>query len=105
MRDEFPDVDIWVDDAICSHLVKPDNDNIFVIFFEEDKPILYKENLYDLENFLYRNIISELRSQLKAYDLKIHACDFGENDTVYEIVICKKDTDVIDKVKYSSRYR
>ena len=80
-------------------------DNIFVIFFEEDKPILYKENLYDLENFLYRNIISELRSQLKAYDLKIHACDFGENDTVYEIVICKKDTDVIDKVKYSSRYR
>ena len=105
VRDEFPDMYIWIDDAESSHLVKPDNNNIFVIYFEEDVETLKKKNLYGLEKFLYSNIIDELRSQIKPYDLKIYTCDFGETDTVYEIVICKKGAKVIDKIEYSSRYR
>lgn len=100
VKDEFPDVDIWIDDAECSWIVEPDNENIFVIYFERtitsESPLrsqdywksVNREPLYDLEIFLNKNrIIETLNSHLKEYGLICYASDFGQSDIDYEIIV------------------
>lgn len=104
IEDEFPDIDYWIDDAEPSWLVKPNNSNIFVIYFESNKPGWERENLYDLEHFLMRGKLKHIKSYIEEYGLDIYAADYGESDTQYEIVICKKGTQVIKGKAYEDRY-
>lgn len=106
--DEFNDIYYHVgwlspNDSNKSWLVEP-NEDIFVIYFESSKPVWEAENLYDLENYLYKGKLNQIKSYLKDYDLEVYATDFGESDTQYEIVVCKKGSIVVKGDAYFKRY-
>lgn len=104
VSDEFGEIDYWVSDAKESWLVES-NEDIFVIYFESSKPAWEAENLYDLENYLISSgKLNQIKSYLKDYGLEVYASDYGESDTQYEIVICKKGTHVVQGDAYFKRY-
>lgn len=109
ISDDFYDIKYWVGNPSDSWLVLGDPSlpysNIFVIYFESTKPNWEKENLYDLEHFLMKGKLKQLKSYFKEYGLEIYCADFGEIDTQYEIVVCKKGTNVIETQMYKDRYR
>lgn len=109
VKDDFTDIDYWIGSAEDSWIVEVspvmgDDDKIFVIYFESIPFNWEKENLYDLEHFLLKGKLNHIKSYLKDYGLEIYAADFGEVDTQYEIVVCKKGTPIIKTEEYRKRY-
>lgn len=105
VSDEFGErIDYYISDANSSWLVE-NNDDIFVIYFESPKPAWEAENLYDLENYLIKSgKLKQIKSYVNDYDLEVYTSDYGESDTQYEIVICKKGTHVTPGKAYFKRY-
>lgn len=107
ITDEFDDIDYWIGDSSSSWIVdnSPLRENVFVIYFESNKPSWEAENLYHLEHYLNKGKLNQIRSYLKDYGLEVYAADYGEVDTQYEIVVCKKGTNVIKGQAYKDRYK
>ena len=87
ITDEFPELSYSVENSLQSSLIKEDNKSFVVILSCEgdmwDLPVLHY-----LETKIF-GIISDIDSQLRAYDLYVSASDFGESDAYYELVISK----------------
>jgi hypothetical protein len=99
ITDEFPELSYSVENSLQSSLIKEDNKSFVVILSCEgdmwDLPVLHY-----LETKIF-GIISDIDSQLRAYDLYVSASDFGESDAYYELVISK----VGHTPEYRERYR
>ena len=84
---EFPELRYSVENSVQSSLIKEDNKSFVVILSCEgdmwDLPVLHY-----LETKIF-GIISDIDSQLRAYDLYVSDSDFGESDAYYELVISK----------------
>ena len=87
ITDEFPELSYSVENSLQSSLIKEDNKSFVVILSCEgdmwDLPVLHY-----LEPKIF-GIISDIDSQLRAYDLYVSDSDFGESDAYYELVISK----------------
>ena len=85
--DEFPELSYSVENSLQSSLIKEDNKSFVVI-------LSCKGDMWDLPVLHYLepkifNIIQDIDSQLRAYDLYVSDSDFGESDAYYELVISK----------------
>jgi hypothetical protein len=87
ITDEFPELSYSVENSLQSSLINEDNKSFVVILSCEgdmwDLPVLHY-----LETKIF-GIISDIDSQLRAYDLYVSGSDFGESDAYYELVISK----------------
>lgn len=96
ITDEFPDLTYEVDNSLQSSLIFQDTHSFTIFLQEKDH---YKV-LYYLEPKIFR-LIEMISSQLREWDLYISAADFGENDTIYELVVSK----VEHTPEYRPRYK
>ena len=86
--DEFPKLIYDIENSNQSSLITPDY-NSFIITFSQDG-----ESMWDLPVLHYLepkifNLIGDVNSQLRAYDLYVSDSDFGHTDAYYELVISK----------------
>jgi hypothetical protein len=88
ITDNFDNIIVYVDDAESSDIVKPDNENIFVIYVEDSEKI---EDVTEVADFFDGRLKKEMNSQLSPYGLEIYTAEIGEDDWRFEIVICKKE--------------
>jgi hypothetical protein len=87
ITDEFPELTYIVENSLQSSLIKED-DKSFVIIFFTTGDMWHLPVLHYLEPKIF-NIIQDIDSQLRAYDLYVSDSDFGESDAYYELVISK----------------
>ncbi len=89
ITDEFQNLGWSVEDSSQSSLIERD-DNCFIIElydkkidFPSDMPVLHyiEPKVFEL--------ISDVSSQLKQYELVVYTSDFGSTDAYYELVISK----------------
>lgn len=104
IKDEFPDLIFDIDNSFQSSLIYPDH-NSFVILFQHIGNFRADGNydpvvLYYLEPKIFK-LIEMINSQLKEYDLYISASDFGQDDTIYELVVTELGTKPTFRQRYN----
>lgn len=87
ITDEFPELSYIVDSSSQSGIIRYDMESFIID--------MYLDNWYDSSSTLYYlepkifELISQVNSQLKQYGLEVFFSDFGQNDSIYELVITK----------------
>jgi hypothetical protein len=87
ITNEFPELSYSVENSLQSSLIEEDNKSFVVILFTSGD-MWHLPVLHYLEPKIF-NIIQDIDSQLRAYDLYVSDSDFGESDAYYELVISK----------------
>ena len=94
--DEFPNLDWYTFDSHHSSLISEDENSFIIEIMDKEYSIFDSPIITYIEPKIFQ-IIENIDSQLKEYDLYVSNADFGFSDATYELVISKIGTEPNNK--------
>jgi hypothetical protein len=86
--DEFPELEYYIESSNQSSLINADENSFIITLQDKEGDLLTLPVLHYVEPKIF-NLIQDINSQLRQYDLYVFQSDFGQTDQYYELIICR----------------